>query len=310
MKKYALISLLMLACLVLTGQTIESVRATDSGKRSSRVVIQLSDATRPAVSSSGNSLYLRFQDTSLGTSTAQYRRLSHIIDTISLNEDQSGSGVTIRTMGSFQINHRVEGSRVIVDIVNPEIPETAQNTAQESSSSSRRLRRPSPATPSSTPPVLSDSLASRDSLKLAIPLPSLPPVPRTPWTESLREAVVANCMLLRILLGLALLLLLFAWYHHFASRRAPRLKAPKLPKEKPLKEPKAKPAKAPKTIKEKKKLDLGLDGATLIMDSDTKIRMVTKLLEEGWNSRQIAREMKIPVREIEEIVKRAQVTDH
>ena len=76
-----------------------------------------------------------------------------------------------------------------------------------------------------------------------------------------------------------------------------------------MKDSKAKPEKAPKTIKEKRKLDLGLDGATLIMDSDTKIRMVTKLLEEGWNSRQIAREMQISVKEIEEIVKRAQITD-
>ncbi len=309
MKKLGLLSLLMLVCLLLAGQTIESVRATDSGKRSSRIVVQLSVGAQPVVSSSGSNLYLRFPNANLGTNTAQYRRLSHIIDTINLYEDQTGSGITIRTMGSFQVNHRMEGSRVIVDIVNPDIPETAQNTAEESSSSSRRLRRAGSAAQSPAPPVLSDSLASRDSLKVAIPLPSLPPVPKTPWTESLREAVVANCILLRILLGLALLLLFFAWYRHFASRRPPRIKAPKIPKEKPLKESKAKPEKAPKTIKEKRKLDLGLDGATLIMDSDTKIRMVTKLLEEGWNSRQIAREMQISVKEIEEIVKRAQITD-
>jgi hypothetical protein len=309
MKKLGLLSLLMLVCLLLAGQTIESVRATDSGKRSSRIVVQLSEGAQPVVNSSGSNLYLRFPNTNLGTNTAQYRRMSHIIDTINLYEDQTGSGITIRTMGSFQVNHRMEGSRVIVDIVNPDIPETAQNTAEESSSSSRRLRRAGSAAQSPAPPVLSDSLASRDSLNVAIPLPSLPPVPKTPWTESLREAVVANCILLRILLGLALLLLFFAWYRHFASRRPPRIKAPKPPKEKPLKESKAKPEKAPKTIKEKRKLDLGLDGATLIMDSDTKIRMVTKLLEEGWNSRQIAREMQISVKEIEEIVKRAQITD-
>ncbi|HOH47080.1 MAG TPA: hypothetical protein PLX59_04515, partial [Candidatus Cloacimonadota bacterium] len=119
-----------------------------------------------------------------------------------------------------------------------------------------------------------------------------------------------NCLLLRVLLGLALLILIFAWYRHFASRRPPRQKTPKLPKEKPLKEPRIKPVKPQKAIKEKKKLDLGLDGATLIMDSETKIRMVTKLLEEGWNSRQIAREMKISLKEIDEIVKRAQLTDN
>ena len=138
MKKLGLLSLLMLVCLLLAGQTIESVRATDSGKRSSRIVVQLSEGAQPVVSSSGTNLYLRFPGASLGTNSAQYKRLSHIIDTINLYEDQTGAGVTIRTMGSFQVNHRVEGSRVIVDIVNPDIPETAQNSAEESSSSSRR----------------------------------------------------------------------------------------------------------------------------------------------------------------------------
>jgi len=310
MKKYGLTALLLFICLLMAGQTVESVRATDSGKRSSRIVIQVSESVQPVVSSSGTNLYLRFPGARLGTQTPQYRRMSHIIDTISLYEDQSGSGVTIRTMGSYQVSHHQEGSRFIVEIVNPEIPETAQNTSSEDDVN-RPVRRRSPRTGAELPgSIQPDSTASADSLK-ATCLSTEQPQPAKPaWTESLREAIVANCLLLRVLLGLALLILIFAWYRHFASRRPPRQKTPKLPKEKPLKEPRIKPVKPQKAIKEKKKLDLGLDGATLIMDSETKIRMVTKLLEEGWNSRQIAREMKISLKEIDEIVKRAQLTDN
>ncbi|HRT60589.1 MAG TPA: hypothetical protein P5170_06575, partial [Candidatus Syntrophosphaera sp.] len=44
------------------------------------------------------------------------------------------------------------------------------------------------------------------------------------------------------------------------------------------------------------------EGRTLLLDPETRQRMVQKLLDQGWSSSEIAREMRLGVREVEEIV--------
>ena len=40
----------------------------------------------------------------------------------------------------------------------------------------------------------------------------------------------------------------------------------------------------------------------MLLDPETRQRMVQKLLDQGWSSSEIAREMRLGVREVEEIV--------
>lgn len=310
MKKFCLAYLLFLFALLAQAQTVVSVRATDSGKRSSQIVIQLSEAVNPDFRSSGTNVSLQFPGAKLSGSAAQYSRLSHVIDTISLSEDNLVSTVNIRTMGTYQVSHRVEDRRVIIDIVNPQIAETTAPRPAEPKPVPKVVSSPAP-TESTEPSLQQFEEPSPDSLYTVPPALISPPVtPPLSFMDNLTQVVEDNLLSYIVIWAFCIILIVILYIHLFFISGCSRDRQPKLKPEnasKPLKERKI---KTPKTPKQERRLDLGLDGATLIMDSDTKLRMVTKLLEEGWNSKQIAREMKISLKEIEEIIKRAQFTSH
>lgn len=295
--------------------TVLSVDAIDSQKSSSRVTIRLTEPVPYQMTASGKFAMLELPDTRLGIERANYRRLSFIIDNISMMADDNGSVISIRTMDSYRVTHRQIGNIIQIDIVNPALPPSPVTT-------SPKPKPAEPVQPQSTPQEAPE-LATGDTIRPPAPkapaIPAFKPTP-IPFMQNLRQAIKANPYLylaaLLIALLLALLLILPKSFWQSVKKlmtpvpREKKVKPKKIKEAKPLK---IKEPKAPKPLKEKplkaKKADLGLDGATLIMDSETKSRMVMKLLGEGWTARQISREMKIPLKEIENIVSSAQFTD-
>ena len=276
---------------------VSSVRAVDSGNRSSRITIRLTEEANFSFNSSGTQISVNIPNAGLETSSADYRRLSHIIDSISLRQDTQSATVMIRTMDQYQVSHRREGRLIFVDIVNPTVPEPRPQAP-----AAAVQRSSTPATPprEEAPAVAVPEPAPADSIPPPVTVP--PPAvmqPQAPGIlECVTEVVEANLIIYTGILGLCLLLLI--WLYIIVFRGPVSILRGKAPKAE----------KAPKASKSKARLDLGLDGATLIMDSDTKRRMVNKLQSEGWTVRQIAQEMKLPAKEIESIVRQAQMSDH
>ena len=280
--KALLILLILLCCTALVASTLASVQAVDEGKTASRVNIRLSEAVDYQFNSSGNTISISLPGVKLGTSEAQYRRLSHVIDYISLSEDAGGSYVTIRLMAEFRVSHFKTGSGLAIQIGNP--PTVKQKPAAQ------KFAAPKAVNVLSSAPVdtLASNLAAKDSLAQAAskPKPTRKPIPKYRPTcpelwagfVSVFEAhpVVYGCCLLLILALLVILLL---------------------------------PRRLPKVVEEKKGPDLGLNGATLIMDSDTKARMISKLMEEGWTASEISQEMKLPLAEVEQIGSKSRFGD-
>ncbi len=299
--------------------TVLSVDAVDNHKSSSRVTIRLSEPASYRFSGSGKFITIELPDARLGTETANYRRLSFIIDRISLIGDDNGSVISIRTMDAYQLTHKQIGSVIQVDIVNPAAPPAPAVTSPRPKPAVEP--KPEAVTTPETAPQPAPELTKTDSVtapKTTVK-PAFKPT-RIPFMQNLRLAIKANpyLYLAALLLALVIALLLLLPKSFWMSVKNLMTPVPREKKVKPvkIKEPKPlkiKEPKAPKPVREKplkaKKADLGLDGATLIMDSETKSRMVMKLLGEGWTARQISREMKIPLKEIESIVSSAQFSD-
>lgn len=263
--------LLLLCCSALVGSSLSSVQAVDEGKTSSRISLRLSEGVDYQFSSTGKTLSLTLPGVKLGTNEAQYRRLSHVIDYISLSEDESASYVTIRMMDEFRVSHSRTSSGISIQIGNPPPP------------------RQKPAAPKLMPPkpegglqsVAGDSPASRDSLASN---PVKPKAIRRPALRSkagcpeLWAGFVAVFEAHPLVYGLCLLLILVLLAKLLL------------------------PGRSGKQQEDKQGPDLGLNGATLIMDSETKARMIRKLMDEGWTAGEISREMKLSLIEVEQIV--------
>lgn len=290
MKRYGLLFVLLLISVVfLTAGTVYSVKAQDSGNASSRIVIKTSDPAGYSFSDRQGTITVSIPKAELATQMADWRRLSHVIDYISLAQDNANAYVTIKTMGDFNVSHYSSGTSIIVDVVNPAIkaPVTERPTPQTT-----KVVTPQP--PKATPKPIDKptSPEAKQAVEPATPAqpeslkPELVKVPYTikkiPFWDNMAMAIEPNLELYGVMLFLMLTILIILIY------------------------PKGKPAE-----KQKKAVpDLGLNGATLIMDSETKVRMVTTLLNDGWTSRQIAKEMKLPLKEVEMLVSRAQISDH
>lgn len=270
----ALLILAVLLCVsALAATTLLSVRAVDDGKTASRIAIRLSDPVNYSFNASGQNITVSLPGVKLGASAAQYRRLSHVIDYISLSEDESGSYITIRTMDQFKVSHNDTGSGLVVQVgtASP-VPEVQPPPAVV-----RPKTKFAPAPPQVLKPVpiapLADSLSPADSIPAPAKLPAAKP--KTPLWKWLVKDIKANPLIWGIV---ALLIFGLAAY---------------------LLWPKRAPQKDEEAFEEKKSPDLGLNGATLIMDAETKQRMITKLMDEGWTAKEISQEIKLPLGEVE-----------
>lgn len=279
-----LLSILSIGIALVAANTVYSVKAQDSGKASSRIVIKASDTGGYTFGNRQGTITITIPNGELATKTAEYRRLSHIIDYISLSQDNANSYITIKTMGDFRVEHYSTATGIIVDVVNPLVkPPVPEAVTAISKPSMNPIPKPADK-PSSEQPKAEP--AKPDTLKPQVTKPAMVKVPYKitpiPFWDNMAMAIEPDLELYGVALFLMLTILIILIFPKCA--RAPKQKKPVA--------------------------DLGLNGATLIMDAETKVRMVTKLLNEGWTSRQISKEMKIPIKEVEMLVSRAQFSDH
>lgn len=283
----ALLSLAVLLCVsALAATTLLSVRAQDEGKTASRITIRLSDPVNYSFNSSGENISISLPGVKLGSSTAQYLRMSHVIDYINLSEDASGSYIKIRTMEQFKVSHSDAGSGLVVQIGSPApVPEKKPPqvlarpiTKPEPARSQAQAQVLKPVVPAPQPEALSPVDSSSAPAVLPVSKPKAQRI--TKWQRFVLD-IKANPLIWGIC---ALLIIGLAAYMLW-------------------------PKRVPKVLEEKKSPDLGLDGATLIMDAETKLRMITKLMDEGWTAKEISQEIKLPLKEVELLVAKSRSGD-
>ena len=287
---------------------IESVVSRDTGVDQNRVVINLSGDARYSVQPySGGTVYrVIVPDAGTISGKPDYKRLSPVIDRISTYKEGNNAVIEIRTMDAVNVNHSIQDGKIVLNlgktaatpVVKQQEPAPKQaNTPAEGTTPSIRYfnspqeiatinvkaaRKPVPK------PILQDTLmadrnAAADNKQL-FPATSdidsvVPPQALDgDMPDKVRSGFDIGAFISKYRiwgLGLITLVLLF-----FVLRAALK-----------------KPAKQE-----------DLKGTTLVLDDETKTRMVMKLLKEGWKATQIARELNLPLREVEHVISLAQMS--
>lgn len=261
-------ALLILALSMLAGvcaaNRINYVKALDLGSESNQVSIGLADAANYSVSVLAGEKGIRITIPGIGSVEAEphYRRLSKVIDNIRAFSDGSNAYVDIRTMRDYPWTHQLQGSAIQI-MINPAAAAPVSEPKPVLTAKPEQIAE-EPATPT--------ALAKPDTLsKVEIPAPETKPKkePRSSWLSKFPAYRALLLGAFALLTVLALLIFILFW------RR--RLKP-----EAPGEEVSA--------------------GSTLILDSETKTRLVLKLSEQGWKSAEIARELKLSPKEVEQII--------
>lgn len=328
MKRTLMLALALSAWLLCAATGVESVRSTDTSKTSNTVSIELSDPAQYSVQQlpGGKGVRLTIKNVSSLGGSPQYPRLSEVIDVVSARMEGGNAVIDIKTMGDYDISHGSNSARdritvsVISGAATPPAPKPAAAPAPipkteippsampkkvglpDNVSSRPQLPAPAPSdrTPGSVPP-------QEQPLAQTTPPPLVPPptteetktgeeqleakaLPETPAESASGTAIEpangdkitkGNLPLWLILAAAALLILLVVLKYFLAKR--PEIAAGT---SEPIRD--EKPA----------------EGRTLLLDPETRQRMVQKLLDQGWSSSEIAREMRLGVQEVEAIVAR------
>jgi hypothetical protein len=203
-----------------------------------------------------------------------YRRLSRVIDNITAFSDGRNAYVDIRTMAEYPYAHHLEG-KVVRITLNPGAEPKPQPTPED------RPAVPAQARPEPAQQVQPPEAAARDTVSApAAPLPVQPkqkkPVPIRP-PRSCPLAPKTAALAIFIIAALAVLAFVVYWIIHTSTHRS--------------------------------KEDVS-SGSTLILDQDTKSRLVLKLSGQGWKSREIARELKLSLKEVEHIISLSQMSGY
>ncbi len=277
---------LLLLCLSLATlcQAVEvlSVVADDLGAETNRLSIRLSAPAQYSIQAiAGGKGFLVVIPNAEAVSVAPaYRRLSRVIDTIKAWGDSRNAYVEVLMMADYPYTHQwLAGQYQIEVMINP----VASRTVTPATTLPPAAVEPSPVlTRTATPPERtaesepSDSLSSPDPLSPVTATSKVRP-PHTPLRQKLKPYAPYFLAGFGVLLLLALLWL----YLHFRPRRK-------------------------STGAEKE----NLEGSTLMLDTQTKTRMVHRLVEQGWTAREIDRELKLSPKEVEHIIALGQISGY
>jgi|GEM_PF-609302 hypothetical protein len=314
-------TLALLLCLTLWhtiwAAELKSVRSTDREKNQNTVNIELSGPVqyRAEKLPGGKGIRLVIQGVEKLGSSPQYPRLSEVVDQVSARMEGSNAIIDIKTMGSYNISHQASSdkSRINVSIdagpTHKEVeapksepaaktkitippnampkkagePEMARGIPPSSSptigtikaeSASETAEKPSP-----------DATTKQDEETQQIPLPqtdmenAAETMEDSPLDSQQPEKKGFN--ILWLLIAVAALLTIIVIYLFFIKKDRPKeAVAPQI-------------MPPPPTPKE---------GHTLLLDPETRKKMVQKLLDQGWSTSEIAREIRLDPKLVEEIV--------
>ncbi len=322
MRKTVLLLLALGVGLLCAATEVTSVRSSDTSKTSNTVSIELSGPASYSVEQlpGGKGVRLIIPEVSSLVTNPQYPRLSEVIDVVSARVTGGNAVIDIKTMDASDIRHQTNAgrNRITVSInsastaqsatsaaASPRIeippgampkkvdqPDKISSPSATPSPQASRTVQPAPQTPAeqvSRPTLPATTAPQTDAIPPALDQAPEPPSEQTsgetettgdsPGTESYTEKGRSSLPLYLIVAAAVLLCLLVIL--KFLVRKKPEPAAAI-----PVSEPASKPS----------------EGKTLLLDDQTRRRVVQKLLAQGWTSSEIAREMMLDEQEVERII--------
>jgi hypothetical protein len=270
-----MIVVLVLAA-VLGANQVLYVDSVDLTKDSNRISIGLSEPATYTVSplSAGTGFRITVPNVPNVEVIPNYRRLSRVIDNITAFSDGRNAYVDIRTMAEYPYVHHLEGNMVRITL-NPAAEPKPQPTPKARPAVPAQAK-PEPAKQARLPEAAPRDTVSAPVAALPEQQPPKKPVPiRPPRSCPLTPKTAA--MAIFIIAALAVLAFVIYWIVHTGTHRSQ---------------------------------DDVSSGSTLILDQDTKSRLVLKLSSQGWKSREIARELKLSLKEVEHIISLSQMSGY
>jgi hypothetical protein len=309
MKKLAVLALLTL-CVALFQATVNigSVVSRDTGVDKNRVVIDVSGKTTYSVEPSSGGTVHRIvipNAGSLGTKP-EYKRLSPVIERISTYKDGNNAVVEIRTMEAVNLSHSMQNGRIVLNLSkagsspvlspresvpkpvilppsDPIPPTRYYDSPQEIATIKVKPSQKKPVIKPLPPPEKpkADSILPAPEVKQLFPstaeVDSL--LPPQALDDEMPVQAVAKADFMSfvkknwIWLAGALLLALIAIIVLAGKKKTSK----------------------PDDLK----------GTTLVLDGETKSRLVMKLHKENWKASEIARELNLPLKEVEQVISQA-----
>ncbi len=285
MRAILIVAMLMSVWLLSAAVNVESINAVDLSQNSSQVTISLSSGSVYTVqrSSSGFGMRVVIPYCKVGKVVPSYPRLSQVLDNITAYAVGSSAVIDIKVMSDLNISHNANAdkSQITVTISNPSAPQ---------SKSAVIAQKPKPEIPRKTTPTTPikakiDNSAKADTSKVpALAAPTKLPPPPKPKSEKLPHSKKVikrkfirfrESHLIYIISVLTLIFVVLVIKQYFRPNIVKKTKTNK---------------------------DNTIEGTTLLLDSETRTRMVHRLLDQGWTAREIALEMKLGVRDVERII--------
>lgn len=262
-------------CLSLAAYEVRSVRAIDTSKSSSRVEVELSGAAKYSVQPLNNGEGVRLTVSNAGSvaSAPVYQRLSEIIYSITTQSDGQKSFIDIQTMGKVDYSLSTNSAKDKITLALTKAGSAPAKAVNKPKIVPEQKKAPLPAPEKVTEakpdtlvkPVIKDTLNSSPEGTLAVK-----------ETEEVTQSKPnIKPLILWSGIGLLLLLIVFVFWKYF--RKTPQ-------------------------VTKKEKAEKAFEGPTLMLDSETRTRMVRKLTEQGWTAREIAREMKMNTKDVETLL--------
>lgn len=275
-RKAGVLILFLLAVTLCAALNVGSVTSRDTGDGTNRVVIGISgDATYSVQPSAGGSVHrVVIPNTDGSAPKADYRRLSPVIDRISTYVEGTNTVVEIRTMRPASISHSKSTGQIVLELdtgATSPSPSAVKPKGKELPPVYVRPAKPKLEEPKVEEPAVVDSIAET-RFPSSVAAPVLPPPVMEEEESAIAEFVRHNPLYLGLLAVLSILLIIIV--------RAMR-------KHRTTPEP------------------AELSGVTLVLDEDTKKRMVMKLIDQGWTPRETAMELKLHQREVDAIIAQA-----
>lgn len=279
MKKTLLPLILTLMSMALfAGPDLRWVAANEAGSGMSRVEIDLSGNTAYSMKADPSRTVLRVRVQNVGNMPANpvVPGQTKLVESIKVSREGADAIIEIHATEPIHYEYRLYQKRLLINLANREklpIP-----------GPSRRYRSSRKALPPEPEPLIEsapDSVLARDSLyadTIRVAPIVLPPV-ASGSDPFFRLLVVHRNLTILILSTLIILLICIRIIRRLSRRNLPRK-------------------------------ELESDDSALPLESETGKRMVMALAKEGWNAREISRELNLPLRDVQRIIARGLSADN
>ncbi len=281
---------------------VRSVRSIDTSATSNAVSIELGESAQYSAQKleGGQGIRVTIRDVSSLGGKPQYPRLSEVIDVVSARLEGGNAIIDIKTMGDcdFSTRANADNSRITVLINSGAAADAAQ--PQAATSAGTRPRKPDQP-PLPAPPLEQTTIPQAPHKPQESPASmygeegsslgeTISQADKADTETQAGEASAAEDMnprqknirlALWLILGSLALLGLAVILKCLVRRQ---------------------PAAGLESIAQKE-APPNAEGTTLLLDPETRLRMVQKLLDQGWSASEIAREIRLGLQETEEIVR-------